>query len=103
MPKRYADAFARLQQEKPRGVDLARWRQAMQDGGLFLDRWGVTADALGWEVADVFGLDPVAPLARYDAMGLIWLLAGATVRLLDERSATLSTGLVFRRKQHGRR
>jgi hypothetical protein len=56
-----------------------RWRQAVADGGTFLATWGDRARALGWTVDDLFGLHPVAPLARYDAMGLVWLLRGRPV------------------------
>jgi hypothetical protein len=50
--------------------DCERWRQAVTDGGTFLAKWGEQALALGWTVDDLFGLHPVAPLARYDAIRL---------------------------------
>jgi hypothetical protein len=46
-----------------------------------------------------FGLDPVAPLARYDGMGLVWLLKGRErVSELTAAHARLSGGNVFYRQ-----
>jgi hypothetical protein len=59
----YARAFAALQCEAPEGVSLARWEQAMDDAGLFLDGWGEQAERLGWSAADLFS-----------ASGLAWTL-----------------------------
>ena len=38
---------------------------------------------------DLFALDPVAPLAAYDVMGLIWLLQGCPVVALTDTAATI--------------
>ena len=46
----------------------------------------------------MFGLDPVAPMARYDRMGLIWMLRGETVIDIIETAARLSDGLAFYRR-----
>jgi hypothetical protein len=56
------------------------------------------AEALGRRPAEFFGLDPVAPMARYDRMGLIWVLRGETVIQISETAARLSGGLAFYRK-----
>jgi hypothetical protein len=37
-------------------------------------------------------------MARYDRMGLIWMLHGESVVALDEKQAKLSGGLTFRRR-----
>ncbi len=95
----YAEEFARLQQRRPAGVPEARWREFINDGGVFLDRWGDEALRLGWQSSDLFGLDPVAPMARYDRMGLLWLLHGQTVSALRTTEAALSGGHAYRRKQ----
>jgi hypothetical protein len=62
----------------------------MNDGGLFLDRWGNEALSHGWTVGDLFGLDPTSPMARYGQMGLVLLKLTPTDARLDD-------GLVFRR------
>lgn len=93
IPRLFAEAFARLQQSCPAGVPEARWRQFIDDGGLFLDRWGAEALEFGWTVRDVFGLDHGKPLARLDRMGLVWLLKGRQVVALTDRAARLSDDL----------
>jgi hypothetical protein len=49
-----------------------RWHQFISDAGTFLDQWSREAERLGWRAKELFGLHPVAPMARYDRMGLIW-------------------------------
>lgn len=97
VPGEYAEEFARLQQWCPAGVPEARWRLFINDGGVFLDRWSGEARAHGWNSSELFGLDPVAPTARYDRMGLLWLLKGRTVSALNAAEATISGGHVFQR------
>lgn len=97
VPAAYAGAFAALQQSCPAGVSLPRWRQFTDDAGRFLDSWGVQAFRLNWSVQDLFGLAGVAPGGRYARTGLLWLLSGQPVRLLDASSATLASGLYWRR------
>jgi hypothetical protein len=65
--------------------------EALADAEAFLRRWGAQAAALGWQADDLFGLDPVAPLRRYDKMGLIWLLHGQPVVALTAGTATIRT------------
>jgi hypothetical protein len=50
----------------------------------------------GWRSSDLFGLDPIAPLARYDNMGLIWLMTGGNVVELTSATARFENGLAFR-------
>jgi hypothetical protein len=80
----------------PAGVPVERWQQAVVDAERFLSEWGNGAEGFGWPVADLFGLHPVAPMARYDVMGLRWVLHGKAVVLLTETEARLSDGLTFR-------
>jgi len=54
VPNRYASAFARMQAQRPDGVAAADWVQALNDAGLFLDRWGSQAAKLGWPAVDLF-------------------------------------------------
>jgi hypothetical protein len=84
-------ALADLEARCPERVDGDRWRQAVDDGGRFLATWGEQAAALGWGPADLFGLHPTVPLARYDAMGLVWLLRGRRVVALTDTGATIKT------------
>jgi hypothetical protein len=79
VPIIYASEFARLQAHPPAEVPRERWDQFINDAGLFFDQWGKQAEALGWRADELFGLDPMAPMARYDRMGLIWMLRGERV------------------------
>jgi hypothetical protein len=82
----------------PENIPAERWHQFVDDAGLFLDLWGSEAERLGWTSADLFGLDPVKPMARYDNMGVLWMLKGDAVLELTAKSATLSGGLTYRRR-----
>jgi hypothetical protein len=97
VPQHYALAFAEMQQACPHDVPTNRWLQFIHDTGLFLDGWGIQAHALGWRLKDLFDLDTSAPLARFDKMGLCWLLKGQTVFALSAKAARLSGGLTFYR------
>jgi hypothetical protein len=99
IPTIYASEFARLQAQPPAEVPRARWHQFINDAGLFFDQWGKRAEALGWRSSDeLFGLDPAAPMGRYDRMGLIWMLHGETVIEITATEAMLSGGLTYYRK-----
>ncbi len=98
VPIIYASEFARLQAHPPAEVPRERWDQFINDAGLFLDRWGRQAEALGWRPDELFGLHPDAPMARYDRMGLIWMLRGEAVLEISDTAARLSGGLAFYRK-----
>jgi hypothetical protein len=56
---------------------------------VFLSRWGAKAHDLGWTAPDLFGLHPSAPLARYDCIGLVWMLRRRYVMALTETSAAI--------------
>ena len=98
VPAVYASAFARLQAQPPAEVPRDRWHQFINDAGLLLDYWGKQAEALGLRSEELFGLDPDAPMARYDRMGLIWMLHGERVVEITATEARLSGGLTFYRK-----
>ena len=94
----YAIAFAQIQANAPPEVPLERWHQFINDAGIFLDQWGHDAERLGWRAEALFGLHPNAPMARYDRMGLIWMLKGERVAAITATAARLSGGLTFYRK-----
>jgi hypothetical protein len=89
LPVHFAPDLAKLQAERPANVDERRWRQAVTDARRFLTAWGGLATGLGWTADDLFGLHPIAPLARYEVMGLIWTLRGREVVGLDARAAQI--------------
>lgn len=64
---------------------------AVADASIFLRDWGHQAEALGWSAEDLFCVDPVAPLARYDTMGLVWMLQGQRVVALAADAATIKS------------
>jgi hypothetical protein len=100
VPQAWAQAFSELEAGCPDGVDEPRWRQAIDDGRRFLETWGVQAGHLRWKPGDLFGLHQIAPLARYDQMGCVWLLQGRPVVELTEMEAIIQTAggtLTFRR------
>jgi hypothetical protein len=110
---RYRKVFAFLQLKCPALVDVARWRQAVEDGSKFLALWGEQAEALGWTSADLFGLAPVpanphpsySRLSRYDCTGLCWLLQGREVIALTADTATIRnprTGNVTVYRKHNK-
>jgi hypothetical protein len=48
--------------------------RALDDGGLFLDRWGSSAADSGWTAGDLFDIPGIGM-----AGGLIWRMGGAMV------------------------
>ena len=92
VPREWAEGFARLDCSKPPpGYPLPRWHQIINDGGLFLDWWAHQAAAFGWTALDVFGVNPAAPLVRYDGMGLVPLIQGCRVISIAADSAQIKT------------
>jgi hypothetical protein len=94
---RFGRTFRELERRCPELVDEARWRQAIADAQSFLGRWGEQAAALGWSERELFGLHSVPErpsasyqrLSRYDATGLVWLLAGRPVVALTASTAAI--------------
>lgn len=68
-----------------------KYVSALADATIFLRDWGHQAEALGWSAGELFGLDPVAPLSRYDIMGLVWMLDGQRVVALTADAAIIKT------------
>ena len=73
-------------------MPLARWQQFIDDCGRFLDLgWANRAEAWGWGPLELFGCYRERPLARYDHMGLLWILQGRRLVALRADSATIDT------------
>jgi hypothetical protein len=98
VPIIYASEFARLQAQPPAEVPHDRWHQFINDAGIFLDQRGREAERQGWTAEELFGLNPDAPMTRYDRMGLLWMLNGERVVALTATEARLSGGLMYYRK-----
>lgn len=88
----WAESFARLDiAERPPKFSEPAWRQLIDDGGQFLDRWANEAARLGWNALDVFGVDPAAPSTTYEVMGLVPLIRGGDVVAIGSDRATIRT------------
>jgi hypothetical protein len=73
----------------PIAIEPKRWLQLQGDANRFVDQWGGQAAALGWSMLDIFGCHPTHPADRYDAMGLVWMIADAEVVALRPEVANL--------------
>jgi hypothetical protein len=107
----FAEALSSLESQCPDHVEADRWQQCVTDAQGFLADWCDQAAALGWTARELLGLHPVparpAPaycrLARYDHLGLLWLLQGRTVAAITDATATIRTpsgGTLVYRKHH---
>jgi hypothetical protein len=109
---RFCRTFSTLQSRCPAHIPVARWQQCVEDGRVFLSRWGEQAEVLGWTARDLFGLHkpPEQPhpgynrLSRYDETGLIWLLQGREVIAMTEVTAAIHnpTGNVTIYRKHNK-
>jgi hypothetical protein len=107
---RFGRTLSALEARCPDRVPIDRWQQAVADGRTFLAHWADQAHALGWTAKDLFGLLPVpehakpsfSRLARYDEIGLIWLLRGRGVAALTEATAAIRnpTGSITVYRRH---
>lgn len=107
VPRAWAEGFARLDlSSPPKGFDARRWRQLIDNGGRFLDRWAARAAQLGWLAEDVFGVHPLAPAANYSLMGLVPLIGDGEVTDIGDGGASIrmrfgSILVYLRRPQKG--
>ena len=98
---RFGRTLTTLECRCPDLVPTERWQQAVADGQRFLARWDKQAHALGWTAKDLFGLYPMSAhakpsfnrLARYDEIGLIWLLDGREVVVLTDATAAIKNAI----------
>jgi hypothetical protein len=89
-PSHWHAILAGLERQKsPDWMSDKRWQILISDAEIFLSRWGPAAGSLGWTAPDLFGVHPDAPAARFDVMGLIPILNGATVLTLTDSTATM--------------
>jgi hypothetical protein len=105
-------ALSVLESACPDLVPEDRWRRCAEDGRRFFAAWADRAEALGWKPQDLFGLMSVPRhakpsfnrLARYDEIGLIWLLAGREVVALTEATAAIRspTGAITTYRRHNK-
>jgi hypothetical protein len=77
------------------------WHQLLLDADSFLQRWAERAELLAWSDKDLIGVHPRAPAARYDAMGLLFLIRGGEVIELHDQCAKIrsqrGSTLVYRK------
>ena len=89
----WAEGYAVLwTMPRPSGYSSERWEQLVNDGGRFLDAWGLQAAALGWCAADVFSANPRAPENAYCDIGLVPLLQGRPVVTITTDTARIDCG-----------
>ncbi len=88
----YLDTWARLNHQRPVKVSEAEWRQALDNGGRFLDRWRGEAALWGWTAGELFDVPRDGQRG-----GLFWFIAGATVEAFGPDHASLSDGRLFER------
>ncbi len=93
VPTVYLDAWAVLNCQRPAPVSDATWRQALDDGGLFLDAWGKEATEWEWLASDLFDVPTVGKPG-----GLIWRMGGRTVEAFGPEHARFDDGEWFDRK-----
>jgi hypothetical protein len=90
VPRGWAEGYAALSvMSPPAGFTPQRWRRIVDAAGIFIDRWAAKAAECGWSATDVFGVHPIAPDKRFDAMGLVLLLDRAEVVDVDPDGADL--------------
>lgn len=96
VPIAWAEGFAALDRSWPvAGFTREQWRQVIDDGGRFLDRWGAEAARLGWRAVDVFGATRSlsANMSPRDEVGqrvgLALMIGGGVVTAIAEDRATV--------------
>jgi hypothetical protein len=72
----------------PTGFDTNRWNVGVRWARRIAVEHGPAALVMGWGAEDLFGLHPVAPAARYDSIGLAFVMkeTDCIISLNDERA-----------------
>ncbi len=97
VPAIYLDTWARLNHQKPLLVSEEEWRQALDDGGRFLDAWGWVSECeWAWAANALFAVPDSGRSG-----GLIWSLRGALVEAYGPDHVRLRDGRVIERRQIG--
>jgi hypothetical protein len=81
VPDAYAAAFVNMQ------MTAAAWNQAVNDAGIFLDRWGQVALNQGWTASEIFASDSMLPTG-----GLVSRLRGRVVVSVTGYAARIEMG-----------
>ena len=82
IPREWAEGLARLlSSPPPSGVIPSLWHDRLNRAARFCDIWAAKASACGWSAEDLFGMNPLAPLSRYDSMGAAFF--GADSEVID--------------------
>ena len=90
VPEQWVQGVADLlAMTRPAAWSEEQWAILREDAFAFLRDRGAEAARLGWHLLDIFGVDPRAPLARYDAMGLVVLLCARRVAALHHDRAVI--------------
>ena len=92
IPHEWAEGYARLcTMSRPSNVSEARWRQAVDAAGRFVDSWAAKASALGWSALDIFGVDCLKPVDALYTAGLIWLLQDKQIVAISADAVIVET------------
>ena len=84
VPREWAEGYARLLcLPFPTEITPERWKQIIDDGGYFIDRWAVMDAQLGWTTREVFGISPAR--RSTGLIGLDWCQAYAGSGLFCSR------------------
>jgi hypothetical protein len=90
------DACDRLRSMTPLDSFSAEaWHQLLLDVDSFFQHWAEQAELLAWSDKDLIGVHPRAPAARYDAMGLLFLIRGSDRASRSLRHDQISTWLAI--------
>ena len=103
VPREWAEGFAKLCcMPKPGGIGPRQWQQLIDNAGTFIDRFASQAASLGWDTASVFGCHPVAPTARLDLAGLVFLIGDGEIIAITTMTAKIRTagGSVLTYQRH---
>jgi hypothetical protein len=97
------DAFHQLRlMSLPDSFGQQFFGQLAADCEAFFARWSGTETLTSWSDAELLGVHPRAPTARYDALGLLLLVRGGEVVELEKDQATIrSKGgarLIYRKR-----